>query len=212
MSKVDFKLYVITSRILCAPKPLQTVVAEILDAGVKAIQLREKDLDEVALYQLAQPIAELCRSYHADLYVNSNVRVAVNVGATGVHLPDNDIVVNEVLSQSDTGLVIGSSTHSVETARQRETQGVDFITYSPIFPTKSKPNYGPAVGVDKLAALVKQVKIPVYALGGITPARVGECLEDGAAGIAMMSGIMSPIDAGKRARRYIQALDAADAE
>ena len=80
---IDFNLYVITDRTLCVPKPLHTVVSEILDVGIKAIQLREKDLDDVALFQLAKPISKLCDTYNAHLLINTNVKVAVNVGAAG---------------------------------------------------------------------------------------------------------------------------------
>ena len=203
---IDFNLYVITNRHLCAPKSLLTVISEILDVGVSAIQLREKDLDEVALYELAKPISDLCQTNNASLFINTNVQVAIDVGAVGVHLPDIDVSVDKVKAQSNSDFLIGCSIHGVDTAKKRETQGADFITYSPIYPTASKLGYGPSVGVANLEKLVKQIKLPVFALGGITPARAGECLETRAAGVAVMSGIMSPTGAGKRAEVYLSAL------
>lgn len=202
---IDFNLYVITNRHLCAPKSLLTVVSEILDVGVKAIQLREKDLDDVALYELAKPISELCKTNNAYLFINTNVKVAMDVGAAGIHLPDSGVSVDYVKAQSESHFLIGCSTHSVDTAKKRETEGADFITYSPIYPTASKPEYGPAVGVGNLEKLAKQVNLPVFALGGITPARVGECLRAGASGVAVMSGVVSPIDAARRAKEYLRA-------
>ena len=203
---IDSKLYVITNRHLCAPKPLLTVVSEILDVGVKAIQLREKDLDDVALFKQAKPISDLCQTNNASLFINTNVQVAIDVGAAGVHLPDIDVCVNKVKAQSEFDLLIGCSIHDVDAAKKRKAEGADFLTYSPIYPMASKPEYGPAVGVANLEKLAKQVNLPVFALGGITPARVGECLEAGASGVAVMSGIMSPTGAGKRAREYLSAL------
>ncbi|MCE2403402.1 thiamine phosphate synthase [Candidatus Poribacteria bacterium] len=203
---IDFNLYVITNRHLCAPKSLLTVISEILDVGVSAIQLREKDLDEVALYELAKPISDLCQTNNASLFINTNVQVAIDVGAVGVHLPDIDVSVDKVKAQSNSDFLIGCSIHGVDAAKKRETQGADFITYSPIYPTASKLGYGPSVGVANLEKLVKQIKLPVFALGGITPARAGECLETRAAGVAVMSGIMSPTGAGKRAEEYLSAL------
>ncbi len=199
---IDFNLYVITNRFLCAPKPLLAVVSEILDVGVKAIQLREKDLDDGALYRLAQPISELCKPNNASLFINTHVNVAVDVGAAGVHLPE----LEEVKAQSDNDFLIGYSIHSVEAAKKREAEGADFVTYSPIYPTTDKPGYGPAVGVANLEKLVKHVNLPVFALGGVTPERVGECMEAGAHGVAVMSGIMSPTDAAQRAKDYLRAL------
>lgn len=200
---MGFRLYTITDRHQCAPTPLVDVISELLDAGVTAIQLREKDLNETQLTQLAQPIAELCRNYEAKLFINTNTRIALEVGATGVHLPANAESVDTIKAQTDGNLYIGCSVHALDAAQKREAEGADFVTYSPIYPTASKPGYGPAVGVGGLAEVAKTVKIPVFALGGITPARVAECLAAGAFGVAVMSGIMSPKNAGEQARRYL---------
>ena len=286
---IEFNLYVITDRHRCAPTGLLTVISELLDAGARAIQLREKDLDAPALYQLAKPIAERCRRYDAALFINGNVKVALDVGAAGVHLPasviarlksaptegngmarlktegngvvrlksaptegngmarlkteGNGVVrlksaptegdgiarlksaptgdgiarlksaptegngpVGALCKRASETLQIGCSIHNFDEAKKRETEGADFITYSPIYLTASKPGYGPAVGVANLAKLAKQVKLPIFALGGITPARVAACMEAGAAGIAVMSGVMSPTGAGEQAKRYLDAL------
>ncbi len=203
---IDFNLYVITNRHLCAPKPLLAVVSEILDVGVNVIQLREKDLDDVALFKLAKSISDLCQTNNAYLFINSNIKVAMDVGASGVHLPDIDVSVDKVKAQSESDLLIGCSIHDVDAAKKRETEGADFIIYSPIYPTAAKPQYGPAAGVGNLKKLVKQVNLPVFALGGVTPERVDECLGAAAAGVAVMSGIMSPTDAAKRAKDYLCSL------
>lgn len=203
---IDFNLYVITNRHLCAPKPLHLVVTKLLDAGVTAIQLREKDLDDVALFQLANTISGLCNAYNAHLFINTNVKVAIDVGAAGIHLPDNDLSIAEVKEQTDDDIMIGCSVHGIHAAKKREYEGADFLIYSPIYPTTSKPDYGPAVGLSSLELVVKQVKLPVFALGGITPDRVRDCLVAGASGVAVMSGMMSPTDAGEKAKRYLRAL------
>ena len=199
---IDFKLYVITDRTGCAPKSLQTVISEILDVGVKAIQLREKDLDDQSLFQLAQPISQLCKTYDASLFINTKVKVAIDVGAIGLHLPDNETSVNQIREKVNNDLLIGCSVHSVETAKKREADGADFITYSPIYPTYNRPG----VGIDKLNKLARQVDIPIFALGGVSPTRVDECLSAGVTGVAVMSGIMRPTNAGKHARDYLTLL------
>lgn len=203
---IDFNLYVITNRHLCAPKPLLTVVSEILDVGVKAIQLREKDLDDVALFKLAKPISNLCQTHDAHLFINTNTKVAMDVGAAGIHLPDIDVSVDKVKAELATDLLIGCSIHGIDAAKKREAEGADFVTYSPIYLTIAKPQYGPVVGVKNLEKLVKQVGLPVFALGGVTPARVAECLGAEAAGVAVMSGIMSPTSTRERALEYLSAL------
>ena len=203
---IDFQLYVITDRKRCAPKPLLTVVSEILDAGVKAIQLREKDLDDESLLQLAQPISVMCKNYGANLFINTDVQVAIDVGAAGIHLPDNDTSVIQAREQANIDILIGCSIHSIETAKRREKEGADFITYSPIYPSKSKPDYDQVVGIENLKMLAKEVQQPLFALGGITPNRVNECLAAGASGIAVMSGIMLPIRADEKSKEYLSEL------
>ena len=203
---IDFRLYVITDRKSCAPTPLVSVVSELLDAGVTAIQLREKDLNDTELLQLAQPIAELCRNYEAKLFINTNTHIALKVGAAGVHLPANAESVDTIKAKTHGNLYIGCSVHALDAAQKREAEGADFVTYSPIYPTTSKPGYGPAVGIEGLAKVVENVRLPVFALGGITPTRVAECLAAGAFGVAVMSGIMSATGVEEQARDYLDAL------
>lgn len=200
------RLYVVTNRNLCEPKSIVSVVSEILDAGVKAIQLREKDLNDTDLLSIALPISRLCKNYEAHLFINSNVQIAIDVGAAGLHLPDNNVSVQEVRENAQNELMVACSTHSILTAKKRETEGADFITYSPIYRTKSKPAYSVAVGVENLEKLVHRVNIPVYALGGITPTRVKECISAGASGVAVMSGIVSATDSALRAKAYLENL------
>ena len=203
IKRIDFRLYAITDRHQCAPTPLTDVVSELLDAGITAIQLREKDLSDAELIELARPIAELCRNYEAKLFINTSTHIALEIGAAGVHLPESAVSVTEVKAQTGDALYVGCSVHSLDAAQRREAEGADFVTYSPIYPTVSKPGYGPAVGITSLAAIAEGVKLPVFALGGITPARVTACLTAGAFGVAVMSGVMSPTNAGEQARRYL---------
>ena len=204
---LDFKLYAITDRHQCAPTPLADVVSELLAAGVTAVQLREKDLSGTELVELARPIAELCRNYEAKLFINTSTDIALEIGATGVHLPENAAPVTETKAHANNDLYVGCSVHSLDAAERREAEGADFVTYSPIYPTTSKPGYGPAVGITSLAAVAEGVKLPVFALGGITPARVAACLTAGASGVAVMSGVMSPTSAGEQAKRYLDFLN-----
>ena len=153
---------------------------------------------------------ELCHNYEAKLFINTHRNVASDVGAAGIHLPANAEFVGSA-KETETGeaFYIGCSAHSLDAAKKREEEGADFLTYSPIYPTASKPGYGPAVGTARLAEVVDGVKLPVFALGGITPARVHECLAAGAYGVAVMSGVMSIKDAGIQAKRYLDFLTSA---
>ena len=201
-----FRLYAITDRELCAPRTLYDTIHSLLDVGVSAIQLREKDLSDTEYIKLAEPLCKLCHPYSAQLFINSRIEIAMNVGADGLHLPGDSTSIEKVIEETNHRFIIGSSVHTLTEAKQRETEGADFITYSPIYPTLSKPGYGPVVGVEALRNVTEEINIPVFALGGITPERVSECLNAGAYGIAVMSGVMSPENGAQQAKMYLQRL------
>ena len=201
-----FRLYAITDRKLCAPRTLYDTIHDLLDVGVSAIQLREKDLSDAEYIKLAEPLCRLCHTYSAQLFINSRIEIAMEVGADGLHLPGDSASVRKVVERTNHRFIIGSSVHTLTEAQQRETEGADFITYSPIYPTLSKPGYGPVVGLDGLRNVTEGVNIPVFALGGITPERVSECLDAGAYGVAVMSGVMSPENGVQQAKVYLQQL------
>ena len=203
---LHFRLYAITDRGLCAPWTLYDTIYSLLDVGVPAIQLREKDLNDTEYIKLAESLCRLCHTYSAQLFINSRIEIAMTIGADGLHLPGDSASVEKVIEETNRRFIIGSSVHTLAEAKQRETEGTDFITYSPIYPTLSKPDYGPAVGVEGLRSVTEGINIPVFALGGITPERVSECRDAGAYGVAVMSGVMSPESGAKQAKMYLRQL------
>lgn len=212
---LSFRLYAITDRRLCAPRTLYDTIHDLLDVGVSAIQLREKDLSDTEYIKLAEPLCTLCHTYSAQLFINSRIEIAMTIGADGLHLPGDSTSVEKVIVETNHCFIIGCSVHTLAEAKQREMEGADFITYSPIYPTLSKPGYGPVVGPDKIAIeddlkglrnVTERVNIPVFALGGITPERASECRDAGAYGVAVMSGVMSPENGVQQAKVYLQQL------
>ena len=203
---LHFKLYAITDRGLCAPRTLYDTIHDLLDVGVSAIQLREKDLSDAEYIKLADSLCKLCHAYSAQLFINSRIEIATEIGADGLHLPGDSASVEKVIEETNRRLIIGVSVHTLAEAKQREIEGADFITYSPIYPTLSKPGYGPVVGVEGLRKVTEKVNIPVFALGGITPERVSACRDAGAYGVAVMSGVMSSENGVQQAKVYLQQL------
>jgi thiamine-phosphate pyrophosphorylase len=173
---------------------------------VSAIQLREKDLSLAELVELARPIVKLCHTYNAQVFINSHIEAALTLGADGVHLPASTPPIPEVIAPINDCLIVGCSTHTTDEAKRREAEGANFVAYSPVYPTVSKPGYGPAVGLEGLREVTRQVHIPVFALGGVTPERVKECLDAGAFGVAVMSGLMTPGVGVQQALAYLQQL------
>ena len=200
---IDFKLYAITDRRLCKPKLIQDYVASLLDTGVRAIQLREKDLSDAELRSVAVPINHICKAYSAKLFINSNIGVATDVGVDGVHLPES--LLDTIQKAKARNLLVGCSVHDLDVAQKMQVAGANFVTYSPIYPTMSKPN--PAVGLKSLRRIVGALDIPVFALGGITPSKVPECLNSGAFGVAAMSSVMSYETGIDQAKNYLKQIE-----
>ena len=198
-------LYLIADRATCRPSILEDVLRQALDAGLRLVQLREKDLDDDALRRLAADVLDLTAPYDARLLINSRFEIAQEIGAAGVHLPSAGPSVSSVRHEAGPGFLIGCSTHTPGELGAAADGGADLVTYSPVYVPTSKPGYGPPVGLDGLRQAAASTVAPVYALGGITPERVPGCRVSGAAGIAVMSGILAAADVGRAVRTYLRA-------
>jgi thiamine-phosphate pyrophosphorylase len=190
---IDFKLYLVTSRSACVSGPLESVVDQACGAGVRAVQLREKDLSGGDLHNLAVKMREVTRRNEARLFINERADIALGVGADGVHCTESGLPVDLARRLCPDGLV-GASSHSLERAAEAGTAGADFVLFGPVFPTPSKAKYGDPQGLDALAAVARGVGVPVFAIGGITPDNARLCLEKGAAGVGVISAILSAED------------------
>lgn len=176
------RLLVLTDRTRCAG-PLVDTVAAAVDAGARAVVLREKDLPEAERDRLGAELAAVLAPVGGLL---------VRAGAAGapaahpaVHLAAADPF---PLPRPE---LVGRSCHSAAELDRAAAEGCDWVMLSPVFPTPSKPGYGPALGPAGLAALLAGRTGPrVYALGGARPADVGACLAAGAHGVAVMGPVM----------------------
>ena len=178
------------------------VVAECVEAGLRLVQVRDKDLSSAALLALCRPIRELTRRAGARLFVNSDVEVALQVGADGIHRPQALVIVPE----DAPGLSIAASVHRPQEAIDAEKDGVEFVVFGPVYDTPGKRAFGPPQGLERLAEAVRSVSIPVFAIGGITPERVGEVRRAGAAGVAVISAILSADSPGAATQQFLEAL------
>ena len=196
-------LYLIADQATCGDRSMLDVLVRALDAGVRLVQLREKALDRDALEALAEQVLSLTARYDAMLLINSAVDVALKIGAQGVHLP-GDTLPRAVRDRVGPSLLIGYSAHTH--AELDCADGADFVTYSPIFTPGSKPGYdGAEVGLAGLTNAVAHSRLPVYALGGITPDRTAKCRVTGCAGVAVMSGILAARDPAKAVCEFLRA-------
>ena len=182
--------------------PITEQVEKALQGGVRALQLREKDLSPKDLLAQAIEIKPIIKKYGAKLFINDRADIAEIAGADGVHLTEASVPAGEIKDKFP-NLIVGVSTHAKEGALLAEAEGADFITFSPIYETPSKVHFGPPQGPKRLGEIVKSVNLPVLALGGIKLNRVPEVLEQGAHGVALISGIWDSKDIKQQASKYM---------
>lgn len=193
MTTVLPRLLILTDRHACTThgRTLTQTVERAVEAGARTIVLREKDLPAPERLDLATRLRAILDNAGGMLIVASDAPLARSVRAAGVHLAASDPL------PPRGGLVVGRSCHNAAELRTAADDGLDYVTLSPVFPSSSKPSYGPPLELDRLAALVVTVAIPVYALGGIGPRRARACLRSGAHGVAAMGAVMAADDPGQ---------------
>ncbi len=202
---IDFRLYLVTGRTLCKAGTLETVVEQACGAGVRAVQLREKDLSGRELHGLAVRIREITRCRGSRLLINDRTDIALAVGADGVHCPENGLPVPVVRRICPEALV-GASAHSLERAVEAGAAGADFVLVGPVFATPSKARFGKPLGLETLSVVARGARVPVLAIGGITPENAPLCLEKGAAGVGVMSAVLSAGDVPGVVRAFRESL------
>jgi len=204
---VDFKLYLITDRKLFPDDAsFMAAMEKTLKGGVKAVQLREKDLAIRELLRMAYSLRELTARYGAKLFINDRVDVALAVDADGVHLGGSGMPAFAARKAAGEGMLIGVSTHSVEEAGKAEEEGADFVTFGPIFETPSKMKYGKPLGPDVLREASAKILIPVFAIGGIKKETAARVLACGAYGIALISAILGSAEIRSNTEECMRAL------
>ena len=205
-SKVDFDLYLITDRTLIGASSLFEVTEQALLSGVRAVQLREKDLACGELLVIARSLRALTLRFGARLLINDRCDLVLATGADGVHLGGNSIPVEEARGLLGDSALIGVSTHGPEEARRAEAAGADFVTLGPVFATPSKERYGKPIGLNTLRETASMLLIPVFAIGGIKKENARETLKAGARGVALISAIMQSDDPALSARELVGTL------
>lgn len=190
MPHVDFRLYLVTDRHQTAGQDLVDVVGRSVAAGLPAIQVRERDLDTRSLQALTQRIKSLTHDGHPLVLINDRVDLAAAMQLDGVHLREASLPVAAARKILGAQALIGVSRHSVEGVVQAEQEGADFAVLGPIYDTPSKREWGRPLGVGVLDQASRRVKMPIFAIGGITIDRVRDVRHAGAFGVGVVAAIL----------------------
>ncbi|MBA3711941.1 MAG: thiamine phosphate synthase [Pyrinomonadaceae bacterium] len=184
------KLYPITDARLTGRSHAEQV-ALFSDGGATFIQLREKHLAPREFYQEAETALRIARGLGVRLLINDRADIALALGADGVHLGQDDLPPEAARRLLGDDAIIGCSTHNIEQALQAARYPVDYIAIGPVFPTASKVNPDPVVGLDGLRRVRDGIgQIPLVAIGGITRENAPDVLDAGADAVAVISALL----------------------
>lgn len=204
------------------PTPRATkMAAQLLGAGVRLLQYRHKGPFTRRRWEECRAIAELSRQHGAQFLVNDRADVALLCGAAGVHVGQQDLPPEKARrvqsavgrhqsavggQQSAGQLILGYSTHTVEQAREGDRLPVDYLAIGPVFPTRTKEQPDPVVGLETVAAVRAAVSKPLVAIGGITLENARAVLETGADVVAVARDLLAAKDIQTRARQFLEAV------
>jgi len=174
--------------------------ARLLAGRPAMLQLRAKEAPAAALAALARAVLPLAQAAGVPLCVNDRLDVALAVGAQAVHLGQEDLPLDAARAVAAGRLLIGISTHNPAQAAAAMAGGADYIGLGPIFPTTTKANPDPVVGLEILRQVASTAPIPVVAIGGLTIARAAEVAATGASAAALISAIEAAPDPEAAAR------------
>ncbi|MBK9706215.1 MAG: thiamine phosphate synthase [Acidobacteria bacterium] len=165
------------------------IVRKMMAGGARLIQLRDKDASAKELLQAAIACLKVTRAAGATLIINDRVDVALTSNADGVHLGQEDLGVEEAREILGDDKIIGISTHTIDQFLAAMETSANYIAVGPVYPTASKENPAPVVGLDLVREARKISDRPIVAIGGITPERASEVIAAGADSVAVISSL-----------------------
>lgn len=196
-------LYAITDTANLSSEIMFTRTEEILRAGAKLLQYRNKQVDKDMRIAEAEQLLDLCRQYSVPLIINDDVALAVQTGADGVHLGKTDSSIADARERLGDKAMIGCSCYNdLDRAQQAAKSGADYIAFGAFFPSPTKPEAAHAT-TDIIQTAKQKFKLPVVAIGGITPENGQSLIVAGADMLAVISGLYASNDPFNTTRQYI---------
>lgn len=191
--KIDYTLYLVTDRKILNQRDFKKSIEEAILGGVSLVQLREKSLSTLDLYNLAKGVKQITDQYAIPLIINDRLDIALAINARGVHLGQNDLPPDIARKLLNPDQILGVSATNLEQAVAAERAGADYLGVGAIFPTETKKD-AIYVTLDQLAKIKQRVQIPVVAIGGIDESNLQLVKEQEVDGIAVVSAILAGKD------------------
>jgi thiamine-phosphate pyrophosphorylase len=200
------RLYAIVDRAQLSDRHPAAAARELVRAGVRLFQYRDKQATSHELYEFSRAILDEVSREGVVFILNDRADIARAIGADGVHVGRNDLPVEMARAVMGPEKWVGHSTHDLDQVREAEAAPADYVAFGPIFATLSKEHPGPVVGLDGLRRARGATRKPLVAIGGITLENARQVIEAGADSVAIISDLLRAPDIGARAREFLQAL------
>jgi thiamine-phosphate pyrophosphorylase len=204
MASLVARLYLLFTPSLCRRDPWDTL-ARALEGGVDLVQWRVKADARADLARCMQ----VCGAAGVALIVNDHVELAVEVGAAGAHVGQEDMPAAAARQRLGDGKLLGVSTHDEAQIHAAQAAGADYVGFGPCYPTSTK-GYTEGLGPARAAAAARSTTLPLFALGGIDALRARELVAAGCARVAVSSAILGATDPRRAARALRAVLDRDD--
>lgn len=192
-------LYVVITESFCGGRSAISVLDAVLEAGVKVVQLREKDIDGGDMYRRCVAFRERTRAAGALLIVNDRLDVALAAGADGVHLGQDDLPVAAARALAPE-LIVGASSHNLAEALAAQEEGASYVNIGPIFSTQTKSVPTGAVGPEMIDEIKPYLVVPFTCMGGIKEHNVTDVVKRGARHIAVVTAVTAAKDVRQAAK------------
>ncbi|MFV0337876.1 MAG: thiamine phosphate synthase [Chthoniobacterales bacterium] len=177
----------------------------MLGGGIDILQLRAKKHPPDSLGPLARKLAMLCNQANVPFIINDYPALALESGASGVHVGQDDLSVREVREQIGSDKIVGLSTHSLQQAHDAQAQKPDYIGFGPLFATPTKPDYRP-IGIKDIATVHKELSLPIFCIGGIKLENLEDVIQAGTKRAVIVSGILQADDITAYCRKCVDLL------
>jgi thiamine-phosphate pyrophosphorylase len=205
-SRIDWRLCFIADTEALVGMDVLHIIGEAVAGGATLIQLRTKKRETREFLQVVTKAAELLRARKIPLIINDRVDIALACEAGGVHLGQSDMPLPYARKILGKKKIIGISVNTLDEASAAEKEGADYLGVGPIFPTSSKIDVPPVLGLEGVREIRAKIRIPILAIGGINGANVAAVISAGASGVAVISAIAAAENPRVAATELIEAI------
>lgn len=197
-------LYLILDERWNTRRPLGEILRLAASCGVRLFQYRNKNNSAREVYRKAVALRDLAAEVHAVFIVNDRCDLALAVEADGVHLGQQDLPLELARAIMGPDKIIGVSTHRPHEVQDAAQGGADYLGFGPIFPTSTKSDHEPVVGIDGLKTIRELTALPIFAIGGIRADSLETIHRAGANGVAVASAVLDASDLEQALRQFQQ--------